>query len=66
VEETSRSAARSAPDDEHRILVAQAEQRVERHHEAALRLSPPPLPRDGPELLPQSCVDLAGPQDLRA
>ena len=48
-----------AADDEEGVLVVEPEERVERHHEAALRLGAAPVARDRLELAAQVLVDLA-------
>ena len=44
-------------DDEHCVVVSEPEERVERHHEAALRLGAAPGARDLLELGAQAAVD---------
>ena len=46
-------------DDEERVLVAEREQRVERHHESTLGRSASPVARDELQLVPQRVVELA-------
>src|SRR5581483_3806720 len=53
------------PEDEYRIVLIAAEERVERHDEAAFRRVSAPAPRHPLELRAQRVVDLCRPQDAR-
>ena len=66
MEEPRRVAVRPEADDEERVLLPEPEERVERHHEAALRLAAAPGACDRLELAPQLRADLAWMQRLRA
>ena len=57
---------RRPADDEEGVLVVEPEERVERHHEAALRLGAAPFARDLLELVAQPLVDRPRPQHLGA
>ena len=58
--------AGSKPSDEDRLAVTEAEERVERHHEAALGRAAAPRARDVLELGAQVAVDLARCEHARA
>ena len=66
MEEARRRARPGPADDEERVLVVEPEERVERHHEASLRLGAAPLARDPLELAAQVLADLSRPQHLGA
>src|SRR5205823_2539329 len=59
VEEAGRAAARAEADQEEGVLLFEAEQRVEGHHEPALGLVAAPLARDRLELAAKTGVELA-------
>ncbi len=65
MQEAGRLAAPGEADDEDGVLVAEAEQGVERHHESALGRITTPRARDVLEFRPQRCVELARPQHPR-
>jgi hypothetical protein len=64
VQETGRRPLLVEADDEDGVVVAEPEQRVERHHEAALGLAAAPLARDLLETPSKRRRDAARRQDL--
>ena len=65
MEEAARTAVPVESDDEHRLIVAEREERVERHHEPALGLLAAPLVGDRREAVAQCRVELARAQHSR-
>src|SRR5205809_7277787 len=66
MEKAGRSSVRPEADDEESIFLFEPEERVEGHHEAALRLGAAPGARDRLELAPKLGPDLARMQRVGA